>query len=1081
MKRILSIVVLSFMAQMYSQFGNGLAFDGADDIVDISSTIPTVTTTQDITVEAWVYPVTNAGTRIIASKYYSGSSPGANFMITRNPDQKLLISGNGTNVITTNGIIPLNTWTHIAVVFKAGTNNTKIYISGTLDISGTLNYNTINSTTNMRIGEFVNFAGQSYYTRWSGAIDEMRLWNTARTLEQISGNMGSPLTGSETGLVALYSFDQGVAGGSNPGVTTLTDFTGHNYSGALQNFALTGTISNWVTGYTVPVIPDAPVAVTATNVSNTSFTANWNAVSGATDYYLDVDDNNDFSSPLIGYNNLSVGNVLLKAVTGLTISTTYYYRLRAYNAAGTSGNSNTITSTTVYIEIPAAPVAVAATNVSYTSFTANWNASSGADGYYLDVDDNNDFSSPLTGYNNLSVGNVLLKAVAGLTLSTTYYYRLRAYNAAGTSGNSNSVSVLTPTQVIPGAPVAIAATNVSYTSFTANWDPTSGADGYYLDVDDNNDFSSPLTGYNNLSLGNVLLKAVTGLTMSTTYYYRLRAYNAGGSSGYSNTIEAQTLFMPFTEINTGLYNIRDGSVDWGDYDNDGDLDILLIGEGTSKIYNNDAGIFTDISANILGCYYSSAEWGDYDNDGDLDILMTGAGISKIYRNDSGIFSDINAGLISVVSQSGASWGDYDNDGDLDLFLSGWTGDWNTGIISKIYRNDSGIFTDINADIVGVSGSSVAWGDYDNDGDLDLLVTGNSNDDIDIDIDISEVYRNDSGKFENINAGLVGVSSGSVDWGDYDNDGDLDILLAGSYKSRIYRNDAGIFTSVTQLIGVRFSSSSFGDYDNDGDLDVLITGASGNDSNPISVTKLFNNNAGIFTDSNYSLTGVSFSDSGWGDYDNDGDLDFIIIGYNHENPYLTKLYRNDSIVKNTKPNAPSNLISQMGALSTLLSWDKATDAQTAQNGLSYNLYVGTASQTGNKKSPMSNIQTGYRKVVNLGNANQKNSYTIKNLPVGTYYWSVQAVDNAFAGSNFAVEKTFFQGAAVPSNVNVIVNGSNVTISWGAVAGATSFKIFTCDDPYGTFADISSEGVFDGTSWSYTNTSSKKFYYVIAVME
>jgi len=283
MKRILSIVILSFMAQLFSQFGNGLAFDGVNDIVDISSTITTVTTTQAITVEAWIYPTSNVNYRVIASKYYAGSGSGSNFMITRNPDQKLFISGNGSNVITSNGIIPLNTWTHIAVVFKAGTNNTKIYISGVLDISGTLTYNTVNSTTNMRIGEIVNISIP--YVRWSGTIDEMRLWNTARTVEQISGNMGSPLTGSETGLVALYSFDQGVAGGSNPGVTTLTDFTGHNYSGTLQNFALTGTISNWVTGYTVPVVPDAPVAVAATNISYTSFTANWNSVSGATNYY----------------------------------------------------------------------------------------------------------------------------------------------------------------------------------------------------------------------------------------------------------------------------------------------------------------------------------------------------------------------------------------------------------------------------------------------------------------------------------------------------------------------------------------------------------------------------------------------------------------------------------------------------------------------------------------------------------------------------------------------------------------------------------------------------------------------------
>ena len=363
----------------------------------------------------------------------------------------------------------------------------------------------------------------------------------------------------------------------------------------------------------------------------------------------------------------------------------------------------------------------------------------------------------------------------------------------------------------------------------------------------------------------------------------------------------------FTDTGAGLTGVAFSSAAWGDYDNDGDLDILLTGADdsyvpVSKVYRNDgASGFTDIGAGLTGVQNSSAAWGDYDRDGNLDILLTGDvsyinRVSTVYRNDGDAsgFTDIGAGLTGV-SEGSVAWGDYDNDGDLDILLTGRAGSTD---VSKVYRNDGGgAFTDIAAGLTGGYHSSVAWGDYDNDGDLDILLTGahsgwNA---------VCEVYRNDGvSGFADIGAGLAGVYDGSVAWGDYDNDGDLDILLAGSTAafpdtnpvSKIYRNDTPSgFTDIgAGLIGVEYGSVAWGDVDNDGDLDILLTGE---DSSWNPVSKVYRND-GVsgFTDIGAGLMPVLESSVAWGDYDNDGDLDVLLTGYLDPN-FVSKVYRNNS--------------------------------------------------------------------------------------------------------------------------------------------------------------------------------------------
>lgn len=452
MKRILLFMLLCLVSLGFSQTQNALSFDGTDDCVNISAAVTSATTTQPITIEAWIYPTTDSDTRLIASKYYGGDASKCNFLLTRNPSQKIFIAANGSNVITSNGTVPLNAWTHIAVVFQSGTNNTKIYINGILDISGSLTYNTVNTSTVMQIGQFTNITSYPVYQEWAGNTDEFRLWNTVRTQAQIYENMNAPLTGSETGLVAYYGFNQGTANGTNTGLTTLTDLTGHGWNGALVGFALTGSISNWVGGVTFSP-PPSPAALEATYISSSFFTANWSSSTGSTGYKLDIATDSLFTQYVSAYNDLDVGDVTECSITGLSDQTTYYYRVRAYNPIGSSGNSNIVSVFTEDPLVPDVPSAFSAENITTDSFRAVWSLEDRAWGYYIDVASDSSFSDHVAGYSAKDVGNTTSVTVIPLAMDTEYFYRVRAYNAGGTSESSNTVYVKT---IYSTAPVATA-------------------------------------------------------------------------------------------------------------------------------------------------------------------------------------------------------------------------------------------------------------------------------------------------------------------------------------------------------------------------------------------------------------------------------------------------------------------------------------------------------------------------------------------------------------------------------------------------------------------------------------------------
>src|SRR5437762_12284989 len=174
---------------------------------------------------------------------------------------------------------------------------------------------------------------------------------------------------------------------------------------------------------------------------------------------------------------------------------------------------------------------------------------------------------------------------------------------------------------------------------------------------------------------------------------------------------------------------------WGDYDHDGYLDLFVSNFGTPFNYlyhNNGDGSFTRVTTGEIATDDTNSEgasWADFDNDGDLDLFVSVglSGNDLLYRNNGdGSFTKITSGPIvqSGGNSRGCAWGDYDNDGYVDLFVSNERGQKNF----LFHNNGDGTFTKVDSGkIVTDSGYSTgcAWGDYDNDGYLDLFVPNNN--------------------------------------------------------------------------------------------------------------------------------------------------------------------------------------------------------------------------------------------------------------------------------------------------------------------------------------------------------------------
>lgn len=385
-----------------------------------------------------------------------------------------------------------------------------------------------------------------------------------------------------------------------------------------------------------------------------------------------------------------------------------------------------------------------------------------------------------------------------------------------------------------------------------------------------------------------------------------------------------------------------------DYDNDGDLDIFISGRGSNKrlrLYRNDAGKFVDVTAeaglqNSRNALVFSGIFGDYDNDGCLDLFMTGDLDYKtkrantwLYHSDcKGNFTDETqkSGINNKYHGRGSSWVDYDSDGDLDIYITNQGNYIGTEVYyfepNMLYRNNSnGTFTDVTT-LAGVDGLmrdvcpalrprievkgkgfkaslQPIWFDYNNDNHIDLFVATDSG--------YSPLYKNNGdGTFTNVTAeaGMCKPGTGmGVSIGDYDNDSDFDIYVTNVGGNFLWENQGnGRFLENAYAVGVGDKTSlgwgtGFFDYDNDGYLDLYVVNGDvmGGNSTPeigkVRIDRLYHNLGNKKFVSVAESEGITGDDpkegATFGDYDGNGFEDILVLTGRKEHEANFRLYKN----------------------------------------------------------------------------------------------------------------------------------------------------------------------------------------------
>ena len=337
--------------------------------------------------------------------------------------------------------------------------------------------------------------------------------------------------------------------------TGLVANTSYSFRVSASNTAGSSDFSNISNATTLKNPPASPSGLAYTNVTNNSLDLNWSDNSTNEEgFYIEQA---TAGGTYVQIASLEV-NSSSYGVTGLSGAVSYSFRIQAHNNGGNSAYSNVVTVQTV-MDPPSAPDMLTVSNTSSSSLELSWNDNS-TDETGFKIEQSNSGG----GFVEIaSLGaNTVNYSISGLTPNTNYSYRVLAYNDGGNSVYSNTVSETT-LKTPPSAPSGLTISNLTSSSLDLNWtDNSTNEDGFYVEQSEAGGAYSQIadvtSNSNNLS--------ITNLSPSTSYSFRVRGYNNGGSSAYSNTATGTTLentgcqdCIDFNTTTTVSFSNQDGS------------------------------------------------------------------------------------------------------------------------------------------------------------------------------------------------------------------------------------------------------------------------------------------------------------------------------------------------------------------------------------------------------------------------------------------------------------------------------------------------------------------------------------------
>ena len=462
--------------------------------------------------------------------------------------------------------------------------------------------------------------------------------------------------------------------------------------------------------------------------------------------------------------------------------------------------------------------------------------------------------------------------------------------------------------------------------------------------------------------------------------------------------------------NAPFVGVENGKVSWGDYDRDGDMDLLIMGQsedGTiTNIYRNNNGTFQNTNQNFTKYIGGDIEFVDVDQDGWLDVAVSGNSVtgrkSELYINkgaespSSPYFELMTNYQVEGLSQSDMAWGDLDNDGDPDLVIAGIN---DNNEYRTLYYTNLGNYKFLLEPLFqapGVINGQVDIVDYDSDGDNDLFVLGKTNNGNILDAYLWNTYF-DSGSRNGFDQ--IQYESMKYTYLDIDSDGEVDYYSMGKTLQGQLKQSSNLNISLQSLSK---PDLEFADFNNDGRNDVVLTGE---DLDGTPVTKLYATvtNQGpeyALFDTQAELIGLRESTVNWIDYDLDGDLDLFMTGLDTDGRAKSVLYKADNFENlNTAPAKVTNVqATDLTNGLVRITWDKPEDNVSTE--FRYAVRIGTTPGGSEVRYVNSNLSNG-NTLLNVPSLQTINELEVI-LDPGTYYVSVQAIDGGNMGGLFSDE-------------------------------------------------------------------------------